>query len=633
MQTRLSLLLPRPQTPKLTSTRCTLPDEPVIRLASPGPHVQAAADRLAAALRSCGCRPRWSATGNEQDSEAAITLRIRPVARSQPQGYRLTIDHAGVAVVGADEAGLFYGVCTLIQLIRLHVPPSPRQPLTLPGCRITDWPDFPHRGVLLDVSRDKVPTMATLCDLVDLLASWKVNQVQLYMEHTFAYRGHEVVWADASPFTGEEIEALDAFCRMRYVELVPNQNSLGHMHRWLIHEPYRRLAECPDGIAHPFSRDPEPYGLCPTDPGSLALLADLYAQLLPHFSSRQFNVGLDETFDLGQGRSAAHAAATGKARVYLDFLTQVHRLVTGHGRTMQCWADMLRQWPELVGDAPRDIVLLEWGYEADHPFLEHCRRFAAAGLRLYACPGTSSWNSLAGRTDNAVANIRGAAAAGRVTGAIGLLTTDWGDNGHLQPLPVSYPGFLAGAALGWCSTEESTIGPDLPARLDAHAFQDEAGVMGRLVHDLGNAYLHTGAPIPNASVLFHLLIFADRPPPTAAMAGLSVQRLEETHAYLEKVVAPLPQERMARPDAATIREEFRWVADMLRLACRLGIARLRAGPDAPLAALASRARSGFREELRELIDRHRQLWLGRNRPGGLRDSAARLERIVTLLDA
>jgi hypothetical protein len=71
---------------------------------------------------------------------------------------------------------------------------------------------------------------------------------------------------------------------------------------------------------------------------------------------------------------------------------------------------------------------------------------------------------------------------------------------------------------------------------------------------------------------------------------------------------------------------------MLRLACRLGIARLRAGPDAPLAALTSRARSNFREELRELIVRHRQLWLGRNRPGGLRNSAARLERIVTLLD-
>src|SRR3989304_4735960 len=130
-------------------------------------------------------------------------------------------------------------------------PRPPREPRRPPECHIADWPDFTHRGVLLDVSRDKVPTMETLFDLVDLLASWKINQVQLYMEHTFAYRGHEVVWQHASPLTGDEIEALDTFCGNRYVGLVPNQNSLGHMHRWLIHEPYRRLAECPEGLVHP----------------------------------------------------------------------------------------------------------------------------------------------------------------------------------------------------------------------------------------------------------------------------------------------------------------------------------------------------------------------------------------------
>ena len=52
---------------------------------------------------------------------------------------------------------------------------------------------------MLDVSRDKVPTIATLTALVDRLASLKVNQVQLYSEHTFAYRDHPEVHAAASP--------------------------------------------------------------------------------------------------------------------------------------------------------------------------------------------------------------------------------------------------------------------------------------------------------------------------------------------------------------------------------------------------------------------------------------------------
>ena len=106
---------------------------------------------------------------------------------------------------------------------------------------------------MFDVTRDRVPTLQTLFDLVDLLAGLKLNQLQLYTEHTFAYRGHEVVWQDASPITGEEVLTLDAYCRERYVELVPNQNSFGHMHRWLKHEEYVHLAESAEGMMHSFS--------------------------------------------------------------------------------------------------------------------------------------------------------------------------------------------------------------------------------------------------------------------------------------------------------------------------------------------------------------------------------------------
>lgn len=64
--------------------------------------------------------------------------------------------------------------------------------------KITDWPDFANRGIMIDVSRDKVPTMETLYRMVDMLSSWKINQVQLYTEHTFAYKNHKTVWKDAS---------------------------------------------------------------------------------------------------------------------------------------------------------------------------------------------------------------------------------------------------------------------------------------------------------------------------------------------------------------------------------------------------------------------------------------------------
>ena len=143
---------------------------------------------------------------------------------------------------------------------------------------ITDWPDLAVRGVMLDFSRDKVPTMETLLALVDRLASWNVNQLHLYTEHTFAFRDHEAVWRDASPVTAEEIRALDAFCGDRHVELVPNQNCLGHMERWLRHPRYAPLALAPDGFVEHGRRRP-PSTIDPANPASLELVRGLLADL------------------------------------------------------------------------------------------------------------------------------------------------------------------------------------------------------------------------------------------------------------------------------------------------------------------------------------------------------------------
>src|SRR5207237_510321 len=153
-------------------------------------------------------------------------------------------------------------------------------------------------------------------------------------------------------------------------------------------------------------------------------------------------------------------------------------LVKSHGRRMMFWGDIIVQKPELIRELPRDAIALEWGYEADHPFDRDGEMFARAGVPFYVCPGTSSWNSIAGRTDNALANLRSAAENGRKHGAIGYLITDWGDNGHLQYLPASYLAFAAGAAFSWCL--ESNRHADWAAALNAHAFEDSAGAVGRV---------------------------------------------------------------------------------------------------------------------------------------------------------
>jgi len=534
------------------------------------------------------------------DGNHALRLNVGD-ANLPAQGYRLQVQAGVITITGTDAAGVYYGVCTLAQLLAHYG-------ADLPDLTIEDWPDFPRRGVMLDISRDKVPTMQTLYDLVDLLAGWKINEFQLYTEHTFAYRNHQKVWENASPMTAEQIVALDAYCRQRFVDLVPNQNSFGHMHRWFEHEPYLELAEVKTEVMSPWGTPLPPFSLSPAAPRSIELVRELFDELLPNFSSQYFNVGCDETFDLGMGLSKDLVEQQGKGRVYLDFVLQIYELVKAHGRTMQFWGDIINQYPELVPDIPKDTIALEWGYEADHDFDGKSALFAASGVPFYVCPGTSSWCTIAGRTDNALGNIRNAVENGLRYGAIGVLNTDWGDRGHWQPLPVSYLGFAYGAALSW--SYEHNVDADIPTLLDRFVFHDASGTMGRLAYDLGNAYQQPGVAIPNGSLLFwayHMTPDSIRERATDDLPD----RLRHTLDYIDGVMAALPQNRMARADAELIQREFETAARMLKHGARHALLLLGHGDAATLKA-----------DLDAIEAQYRQNWLARNRPGGLEDSVS-----------
>ncbi|HKI68802.1 MAG TPA: hypothetical protein VKA67_04385, partial [Verrucomicrobiae bacterium] len=104
-----------------------------------------------------------------------------------------------------------------------------------------------------------------------------------------------------------------------------------------------------------------------------------------------------------------------------------------------------------------------------------------------------------GKHDNALANLRRAAVAGRKHGAIGYLITDWGDGGHPQPLAVSYLPFLAGAALSWCakSFDEKLLVPVL----ERDVFYDSAGRLANTAFALGLTHRKLGVVAPNETPL------------------------------------------------------------------------------------------------------------------------------------
>ena len=605
------VLLPVPKCIESLPGDFLLPHRAVIRLDGQAADLLPAAQVLKDAVDSYAHRCWQIAVGGPVDDATVHVSLAGRVAHAE--GYVLTIQPSAITLEAADAAGAYYGAMTLRQILR-------QCDTRLPALRIEDHPDFSHRGVMLDISRSKVPTMATLEELVERLSEWKINELQLYTEHTFAYRGHPEVWAEASPITGEEILRLDAWCRKHFMELVPNQNSFGHMERWLRLPRYRHLAEAPDGFDLPWGgRMEHPFSLCPTDPRSLQFLESLYDELLPHFTSRQFNVGCDETWDVGQGRSAEECNARGRERVYLDFVLGIHRLVAKHGRTMQFWGDIILHRPDLIKELPRDLIALEWGYEADHPFEKDARLFAEAQVPFYVCPGTSSWNSILGRVANALANIENAAQNGLKNGAAGLLVTDWGDNGHLQYQPISYPGFAAAAQYAWNASGSTQM--DLAAALSLHAFEDRNLVMGPVILDLGNAYQAMHVPMENASPLFHPLVHPlDAAPPD----GTTCEGVEAASGAIAEALAKIGQAQMDTRDAQTATDELQNGASMLLLACSLYRYKLEAGAE-DAGTLASR--------LRAILGEHRRLWMQRNRPGGLHESTRPLEARLKELEA
>lgn len=587
-------------------------------------------------VSSAGAAGEASAS-SAQIEELFLRLVLEDQSEQHPEAYQLLLEPAGMHLKANSTAGLNHGIYTLMQWIRARMEPGSGGLQVLRCLEVEDEPSFAERGVMLDISRDRVPTMETLFGLVEELAALKYNRLQLYTEHTFAYPSYPEVWAGTSAMEPEELGLLDAHCSLHGIELVPNQQSFGHMHHWLTHPRLAPLAECPEGIQHPFSEAPEPFGLCAVDPGSLEFLGGLYDELLPNFSSLTLNVGGDETLDLGQGRSAQACASKGIGRVYLDFLVGIHGLLLARGRGMQFWADIILNYPELVQELPSELpgaTAMLWGYEAEHPFEEETKLVAASGLDFYVCPGTSSWQSLAGRLENMTGNLASAARHGQAQGAKGFLVTDWGDRGHLQPFSSCFPAWAMGSDLSW--NHEAPAERHSPAGLTQllaqHFLKDPTAASALAMVTLAQVSATVGAPWHNASPLSLLLTKAPEPFPCEELEALTDSGLLAADQQIDQALETLLLHQMGCPNAAQVHAELNWTANLLKFAIQLGLARLAAPPRHVLKDLPPEIRRQLGAELAPLVEEHARLWCTHHRPGGLARSSKWLERIQTELN-
>jgi hexosaminidase len=299
-------------------------------------------------------------------------LRLHRNPDLPPEGYRLRIDDETLTVEASTETGVVWATQTLRQLLGVqafHVAPL-RDEFELPRVLIEDSPRFGWRGVMLDVARHFRP-LADVFRFVDLLSLHKHNVFHLHLTDDQGWRfasdrypalkevasWRAETWVrkrgpgDGTPhggyYTADQLRALVRYAGDRGVTIVPELEFPGHVRALLA--AYPELGNSPQqrhDVASSFGIFPEVLSL---RPASLAVVFDLYEELLDIFPSRYIHIGGDEC-EPDEWLASPEAA---------DLAAQ--RGLAGPGHSQRWFTEQLRRWL-----ADRDRRMVGWDEIGDH---------------------------------------------------------------------------------------------------------------------------------------------------------------------------------------------------------------------------------------------------------------------------
>ena len=473
-------VIPQPRTVSRTGERFWLSGNAHLALADP----KSADDRFAAndfiedVKQTNGINIRISRGTGRQSiligllNLPAIQSALKTSAINLPptlneEGYILRVDTERVVVAGATSAGVFYGLQTLKQLIRGEPGRTYIQ-----GVKIVDWPAMRWRGVSDDISRGPVPTLDYIKRQLRTFAAYKLNMHSFYMEHTFASKAHPLIGPEGGSLTAEEIRELVGYAKSYHIEMVPEQQTFGHLHKALRFEKYNPLAETPYGDV-----------LSPQQEGTYKLIADWYRELNELFPGKFFHIGEDETFELGEGQSREAARAKGVGAVYFEHLNRVRDLLKQYDRKLMFWGDIALNHPDLIGNIPKEMIVANWDYGPKDDYTNRIKPFKDAGLEQFVCPGVWGWNQIFPNVDSSSKNIINFVRDGQVAGATGMLNTTWDDDGE-SLFEMTWYGIVLGAAASWQSqaVDQKTFDSDF----DWAFFRNEGDQFVDVIRALGS---------------------------------------------------------------------------------------------------------------------------------------------------
>ena len=188
------------------------------------------------------------------------------------------------------------------------------------------------------------------------------------------------------------------------------------------------------------------------------------------------------------------------------------------------------------------------------------------------------------------------------------IPSTWGDCGNHQPWSTFYPALINAAGLAW--NETSNPEGELARILDQFLFPNETETPSEALVELGKLDLSLGPKIVNASLPW-LLLFADQPEklPGRLQVDHPAEKLRTAQEILSNLRPRLEDLAGKQGNSGGTARELLLGLDLSSHALSKGLAML--GKESADILYSSQ----------DLVDRYRETWLERARPGGLEESA------------
>lgn len=278
-------------------------------------------------------------------------LRLEDDPALPPEGYRLTVEPAGLTLSAAGAAGQFYGLQTIFQQLGAAG--------EIPCGVYEDAPRYPYRSFMLDVSRHFFP-LDEVKKLVDQCAKLKLNTFHWHLSDDQGFRVESKKFPRLNTvsswrlegdktvggyYTQAEIRELVAYAGERFVQVIPEIDLPGHTSA--ITAAYPEL--CCSGEPGEVEAGPGifPRILCGGEEKVYAFLEDLLDEVCPLFPAPYFHIGGDEAPKSEWEKCPKCQAAMGRYGLKTEEELQAHftgrleKLLQTHGKTLIGWNEIL----------------------------------------------------------------------------------------------------------------------------------------------------------------------------------------------------------------------------------------------------------------------------------------------------